>query len=481
MFSDIRLTHSTIFPRKYFTPRSTSSTPDDCASQLPFKQESRCVMPSEKKDKMNPKPNCEVCSDSLAPGGGAGDSKLPTSCARCGQVFYCNKDWYRAQWRGYKQCCVPKSCGIPHHQEPVDILKGDCADSGAADTEQMCVICQDPLASAEACTLPCTHAFHSTCVVELRKLGVQQACPLCRTPLPAGPEKFFEEATRRYMVLHQMVERDDASWSALPKRAQKELDQVIAGWQVLAEEGHSEAQCNLGVMFLQGRGVAQNDMQAIHWFRMAAERGKANAQTNLGVMFKEGRGVAQNYVEAVRWYRMAANQGDVKAQYNLSVMFKGGQGVAQSDKEAVQWSRKATNQGDAEAQCFLGTMFMGGRGVAQSYAETARWYRMAADQGHALAQCFLGVMFMGGHGVAQSNAEAAQWFRKAAIQGHAQGQCYLGTMFMGGHGVAQSNAEAAKWYRKAAIQGHVEAQGKLGAIFLQEGCGVALSEKHVFH
>jgi TPR repeat protein len=54
-------------------------------------------------------------------------------------------------------------------------------------------------------------------------------------------------------------------------------------------------------------------------------------------------------------------------------------------------------------------------------------------------------------------------------------------MFMGGHGVAQSNAEAAKWYRKAAIQGHVEAQGKLGAMFLQEGCGVALSEKHVFH
>jgi hypothetical protein len=64
-------------------------------------------------------------------------------------------------------------------------------------------------------------------------------------------------------------------------------------------------------MFAQGRGVAQNDVEAARWFRKAAVRGDAGAQYNLGNMFDQGRGVAQSEVEAARWYRKAADQGHV--------------------------------------------------------------------------------------------------------------------------------------------------------------------------
>jgi TPR repeat protein len=37
-------------------------------------------------------------------------------------------------------------------------------------------------------------------------------------------------------------------------------------------------------------------------------------------MYEQGRGVAQNDREAVRWYREAAIQGDVAAQTNLGTM-----------------------------------------------------------------------------------------------------------------------------------------------------------------
>ena len=41
----------------------------------------------------------------------------------------------------------------------------------------------------------------------------------------------------------------------------------------------------------------------------AAAQGDAAAQFNLGNMYKDGRGVRQDDAEAVRWYRQAAAQG----------------------------------------------------------------------------------------------------------------------------------------------------------------------------
>src|SRR6516162_11000778 len=55
---------------------------------------------------------------------------------------------------------------------------------------------------------------------------------------------------------------------------------------------------------------------ALRLFQPLAEQGDASAQSNLGVMYEQGRGVAQNYREAMRWFRLAAMQGDASAQSN---------------------------------------------------------------------------------------------------------------------------------------------------------------------
>ena len=54
------------------------------------------------------------------------------------------------------------------------------------------------------------------------------------------------------------------------------------------------AQCNLGWMYANGRGVAQDDEQAVFWYRKAAEQGNAIAQFNLGKMYENGHGVEQD-------------------------------------------------------------------------------------------------------------------------------------------------------------------------------------------
>jgi TPR repeat protein len=53
--------------------------------------------------------------------------------------------------------------------------------------------------------------------------------------------------------------------------------------------------------------------EVARWFRLAAIPGHAEAQFNLGCMFENGQGVAQDRAEAARWYHMAAAQGHAVA------------------------------------------------------------------------------------------------------------------------------------------------------------------------
>ena len=105
----------------------------------------------------------------------------------------------------------------------------------------------------------------------------------------------------------QLVVSDDA----LERCLQNELkaESRFEACQKAAEEGHAKAQYNLGVMYAKGRGVSQDDNEAVSWYRRAAEQGDARAQNNLGVMYLEGRGVHQNFVLAHMWYSLAAASG----------------------------------------------------------------------------------------------------------------------------------------------------------------------------
>ena len=59
-------------------------------------------------------------------------------------------------------------------------------------------------------------------------------------------------------------------------------------WRFAADQGHPIAQFNLGFRYAEGRGVPQDDGEAVHWYRLAAEQGLAVTQSNLGSMYAEG-------------------------------------------------------------------------------------------------------------------------------------------------------------------------------------------------
>lgn len=121
-------------------------------------------------------------------------------------------------------------------------------------------------------------------------------------------------------------------------------------------------------------------------YRKAAQEDSAVAQYELGVMYIEGRGVNQDYSEAAKWFRKAAEHGIPDAQANLGLHYARGIGVPKDSSEAVKWFRKAADQGFADGQFKLGAMYANGEGVPQDFKEAFRLISLAAAQGHAEAK-----------------------------------------------------------------------------------------------
>ena len=110
-----------------------------------------------------------------------------------------------------------------------------------------------------------------------------------------------------------------------------------------AEQGHGDAQFNLGNAYYNGRGVPQDDVEAVSWFRQAAEQGDANAHSNLGLMYGNGQGVPQDYVEAHKWLNLAASRAPAENQKQFADLsddtatFMTPQQIADAQKLAREW------------------------------------------------------------------------------------------------------------------------------------------------
>ena len=55
-------------------------------------------------------------------------------------------------------------------------------------------------------------------------------------------------------------------------------------------------------MHANGEGINQDYKQAMNWYRKAAEQGNSEAQYNLGVMYATGDGISKDYKKAVSLY-----------------------------------------------------------------------------------------------------------------------------------------------------------------------------------
>jgi localization factor PodJL len=155
----------------------------------------------------------------------------------------------------------------------------------------------------------------------------------------------------------------------------------FASINAAALSGSDRAQLALGLAYLNGTGVVEDDTRAAHWLQTSAASGDAVAQYWLATLFEHGKGEPASAAEAIRWYEAAALQGNLKAMYKLAVSYAEGWGTRQNYGEAARWFSRAAEYGFVNAQFNLGVLYERGYGVPQSLLDSYKWYAMAAAQG----------------------------------------------------------------------------------------------------
>ena len=136
------------------------------------------------------------------------------------------------------------------------------------------------------------------------------------------------------------------------------------------------------------RGAAPGGRRrALELTRVAAESGHAASAANLGLAYLDGRGVPRDSAEAARWLTVAARGGVPEAQYALGQMYFRGDGVARSPHDALRWMRRAGEGGNLRAQRAVGRLYMTGlEEMGQDLQEARSWLSRAAEQGDAASR-----------------------------------------------------------------------------------------------
>jgi TPR repeat protein len=125
-----------------------------------------------------------------------------------------------------------------------------------------------------------------------------------------------------------------------------QYNRALAIWHPLAVQGNSTAQNNLGIMYLDGKGVPQNTSEAVRYLSLSAAAGSSLGQNNLGGLYRDGKGVPRDYNKAMQWFSASASQGNAAGMHNLGLMYEMGQGMKPEPFHAWMWYALAAEQGN---------------------------------------------------------------------------------------------------------------------------------------
>ncbi|WP_425052243.1 tetratricopeptide repeat protein [Psychromarinibacter sp. S121] len=247
-----------------------------------------------------------------------------------------------------------------------------------------------------------------------------------------------------------------------------------------AEAGYGAAEHVLGSNYLLGEGGVEEDaLRGVAYLVRAAEKGIAEAQSNLGYAYYTGKGVGQDDVKALEWFREAADQGLARAAAAAAQMYEAGRGAEADVERAVWYFRIADAGGNPYAGARLGRLIVSGDYTAEDQPELApSWVAQAADagaegavdwldarasEGDDMAHYLLAALYHESETVGTDPEKAVRHMRIAAEAGIVPAQLSMGLFYSEGYGVEQDLVQAHVWTNIAAANGSDAAAEKRDA------------------
>ena len=234
-----------------------------------------------------------------------------------------------------------------------------------------------------------------------------------------------------------------ASGGQIRRNVQRTTNKVK---RTVSSSGNTTRSYTTREMFEMGKSFYDkgNYTEALNWYKKAAENGSSDAQSELGFMYMNGEGTPVNKSEGAKWLLKASENGDFLAQRALGFMYKKGDGVPQNISESNKWLKKASYQfyevgrknmktdGQVAIQFFswvyemsqkpydVWSLFHIGEihyfaegGVHTDFQEAAKYFKAASDMGNRVAMYFLGICYEFGRGIPKDLSKAQQYYKES--------------------------------------------------------------------
>ena len=183
-----------------------------------------------------------------------------------------------------------------------------------------------------------------------------------------------------------------------------------------AKKGDTEAQAELGEIYLQGDGIKADYKKSMEWSKKAAENKNYRAMRNIGILYLEGLGVKKDYKKAFSSFSSSVDGGDAQGPRYLGIMSENGLGVKKSLDDAEFYYEIGDSSGDLTSRYNLGKIHE----KAGDYARAVELYKKTDNRmDHVTAPMYeaLGDLYVAGKGVEKSTKQAREWYEKAVKSG----------------------------------------------------------------
>lgn len=246
---------------------------------------------------------------------------------------------------------------------------------------------------------------------------------------------------------------------------QKDLKRAIFHFKLAASLGHGSAKDYLGDCYYNGEGTDIDYEEAAKWYKDAADNhGIGSAAHSLAFMYMNGKGVQENERTAMQYFLIAAEKGIVQAQRIISREYLSGEFFEQNYETARMWMERAAEQGDPQAQFTLGRYYISGFGFDDDQ-KSFEWFLKAAQQEYPEAEYVVGGCYLHNIYVDTDYSKANEWFELAAEHGEVQAMFELGISYLEGRGIPRNSTLGIKYLVQAADAGHAPAYKELADRF----------------
>jgi hypothetical protein len=204
---------------------------------------------------------------------------------------------------------------------------------------------------------------------------------------------------------------------------------AIAHLHAASDDGHFGAQYWLGHLFwtgmLFGAEAKQDSSKAASFFQKAAEKEIAEAKYKLGLLYLNGDGVEQDEGKAFSLLKSAVDGNFFEpllpeAQNCLAVCYLHGRGTPIDESKALELLEAAVAKDCEVAQYNLARRYYFGDIVEQNYTKAFRLFEQAArwqDPDAVPSEFYLAACHEEGLGTEKDEAKAIEWLETGARRG----------------------------------------------------------------